>query len=145
VNEDADTELNHEVILFTIVTEKVKLVENSLNASYNLQKVDWKKFNMHLQKTKNEIIIKMRRIISLKTKVIYLIECIKSAVKLFVFKQRICVKSKLWWNNELIEMWKALLSRKWIWKRCKTDDAWTKIIRMWNSYHDAIKLIKNQF
>ncbi len=49
------------------------------------------------------------------------------------------------WNNELIEMWKALSSRKRIWKRCRTDDAWTEIMRMWNSYHDAIKLIKNQF
>ncbi len=145
VNEDANTEFNHEVILFMIVTEKIKLIENSLNASYNLQKVDWKKFNMHLQKTKNEMIIKMQRTISLKTKVIYLIECIKSAVKLFVFKQRICIKSKFWWNDELIEMRKALSSRKRSWKRCRTDDAWTKIMWMWNSYHDAIKLIKNQF
>ncbi len=145
VNEDANTEFDHEVILFMIVTEKMKLIENSLNASYNLQKVNWKKFDMHLQKMKNEMIIKMRRTISLKAKVIYLIECIKSAVKLFVFKQRIYAKSKLWWNDELIEMWKTLSSRKWIWKRCRTDDAWTKIMRMWNSYHDAIKLIKNQF
>jgi len=145
VNEDADTEFDHEVILFTIVTEKVKLVENLLNASYNLQKVDWKRFDMHLQKTKNEMIIKMRRTISLKTKVIYLIECIKSAMKLFVFKQRICAKSKLWWNDELIKMWKALSSRKRSWKRCRTDDAWTEVMRMRNSYHDAIKLIKTQF
>ena len=130
VNEDANTEFDHEVILFTIVIKKVKLVENSLNASYNLQKVDWKKFNMHLQKTKNEMIIKIWRTISSKIKFIYLIECIKSAVKLFVFKQRICVKLKLWWNDELIEMQKALSSRKRIWKRCKTDDAWTEIMRM---------------
>ncbi len=40
VDEDADTEFDHEVILFTIVTKKIKLVENSLNASYNLQKVN---------------------------------------------------------------------------------------------------------
>ncbi len=145
VNEDANTEFDHEVILFMIVTEKMKLVENSLNASYNLQKVNWKKFNMHLQKTKNEMIIKMQKTISLKTKVIYLIECIKNAVKLFVFKQRICAKSKFWWNDELIEMRKALSSRKQSWKRCRINDAWTKIMWMWNSYHDAIKLIKNQF
>ncbi len=145
VNEDANTKFDHEVILFMIVTEKMKLIENSLNASYNLQKVNWKKFNMHLQKMKNEMIIKMQRTISLKTKVIYLIECIKSAVKLFVFKQRICAKSKLWWNDELIEMRKALSSRKRIWKRCRTNDAWTEVMRMQNSYHDAIKLIKNQF
>ena len=37
IDENADTEFDHEVILFTIVTEKVKLVENSLNAS---QKAD---------------------------------------------------------------------------------------------------------
>ena len=42
-------------------------------------------------------------------------------------------------------MWKALSSRKQIWKRCRTDDAWTEIMRMWNSYHNAIKLIKNWF
>ncbi len=94
LNEDADTEFDHEVILFMIVTEKMKLIENLLNASYNLQKVNWKKFNMHLQKMKNEMIIKMQRTINLKAKVIYLIEFIKSAVKLFVFKQRICAKSK---------------------------------------------------
>ncbi len=68
-----------------------------------------------------------------------------NAVKLFVFKQWICAKLKLWWNNKLIKMQKALSSRKWIWKRCRTDNAWTEIMRMWNSYHDAIKLIKNQF
>ncbi len=86
INENANTEFNHEVILFTIVMKKVKLIENSLNASYNLQKVDWKDFDKHLQKTKNKMIVKMQRITSLKAKVIYLTECIKNTVKLFVFK-----------------------------------------------------------
>jgi len=86
INENADTEFDHEVILFTIVTKKVKLVENSLNASYNLQKVNWKDFDEHLQKTKDKIIVKMQRITSLEAKVIYLTECIKNTVKLFIFK-----------------------------------------------------------
>ncbi len=145
INENADTKFNHEVILFTIVMKKMKLIENSLNASYNLQKVDWKDFDEHLQKIKDKMIIKMQRITSLEAKVIYLMKSIKNTVKLFVFKQRICIKSKLWWNNELIEMWKTLSSKKRIWKRCRNDDAWAKIVQMWNSYHDAIKLIKNQF
>ncbi len=145
IDENANTEFNHEVILFTIVTKKVKLIENSLNTSYNLQKVDWKDFEKHLQKTKDKMIVKMQRITSLKAKVIYLTECIKNTVKLFVFKQRICAKSKFWWNNELIERWKTLSSKKRIWKRCRSDDAWAKIVQMQNSYHDAIKLIKNQF
>ncbi len=145
INENANTEFNHEVILFTIVTKKVKLIENSLNASYNLQKVNWKDFDEHLQEAKDKMIIKMQRITSLEAKVIYLIECIKNTVKLFIFKQRICAKSKLWWNNELIEMWKTLSSKKRIWKRCRNDDAWAEIVQMRNSYHDAIKLIKNQF
>ncbi len=142
IDENANTEFNHEVILFTIVMKKMKLIENSLNASYNLQKVNWKDFDEHLQKTKDKM---MQRITSLKAKVIYLTECIKNTVKLFVFKQRICVKSKLWWNNEFIEMWKTLTSKKRIWKRCKNDEAWAEIVQMRNSYHDAIKLIKNQF
>ena len=96
INENTDTEFNHKVILFTIVMKKVKLIENLLNTSYNLQKVDWKDFDEHLQKTKDKIIVKMQRITSLKAKVIYLTECIKNTVKLFVFKQRICAKSKLW-------------------------------------------------
>ncbi len=145
IDENADTEFDHEVILFTIVTKKMKMIENSLNASYNLQKVDWKDFDEHLQKAKDKMIVKMQRITSLKAKVINLIECIKNTVKLFVFKQRICAKSKFWWNNELIEMWKTLSSKKRIWKRCRNDDAWAEIVQMRNSYHDAIKLIKNQF
>ncbi len=145
IDENADTEFNHEVILFTIVTEKMKLIENSLNALYNLQKVNWKDFNEHLQKTKDKMIVKMQRITSLKAKVIYLTECIKNTVKLFVFKQWICAKSKFWWNNELIEMQKTLSSKKRIWKRCRENDAWAEIVQMRNSYHDAIKLIKNQF
>ncbi len=145
IDENANTEFNHEVILFTIVMKKVKLIENLLNASYNLQKVNWKDFNEHLQKTKDKIIVKMQRITSLKVKVIYLTEYIKNTVKLFVFKQWICAKSKLWWNNEFIEMRKTLSSKKRIWKRCRNDDAWAKIVQMRNSYHDAIKLIKNQF
>jgi len=40
INENADTEFNHEVVLFIIVTEKIDLIENSLNTSYNLQKID---------------------------------------------------------------------------------------------------------
>ncbi len=145
IDENTDTEFNHEVILFTIVMKKVKLIENLLNASYNLQKVDWKDFNEHLQKMKDKMIIKMQRITSLEAKVIYLTECIKNTVKLFVFKQRICAKSKLWWNNEFIERWKTLLSKEWIWKRCRSDDIWAEIVQTRNSYHDAIKLIKNQF
>jgi len=74
-----------------------------------------------------------------------LTECIKNTVKLFVFKQWICVKSKLWWNNEFIEMQKTLSSKKRIWKRCRNNDAWAEIVQMQNSYYDAIKLIKNQF
>jgi len=50
---------------------------------------------MHLQKTKDEMIVKKQRITDLKAKVIYLTECIKNAMKLFVLKQQICVKSKL--------------------------------------------------
>ena len=42
-------------------------------------------------------------------------------------------------------MQKTLLSKKRIWKRCKNDEAWAKIVQMQNLYHDAIKLIKNQF
>ncbi len=145
IDENADTEFNHEVILFTIVTEKVKLVENSLNASYNLQKADWKGFEKHLQKAKDKMIVKMQRITSLEAKVIYLTECIKNTVELFVSKQRICAKSKPWWNNELIERRKALSSKKRIWKRCRSDDAWAEIVQTRNSYHDAIKLVKNQF
>ncbi len=145
IDENANTEFNHEVILFTIVIKKVKLIENLLNASYNLQKVDWKDFDEHLQKTKDKMIVKMQRITSLEAKVIYLTKCIKNTVKLFVFKQWICVKSKLWWNNEFIEIQKMLSSKKRIWKRCRNDDVWTKIVQMWNSYHDAIKLIKNLF
>ena len=34
---------------------------------------------------------------------------------------------------------------RWIWKRCRNDDAWAEIVQMRNLYHDAIKLIKNQF
>ncbi len=98
-----------------------------------------------MQKTKDKMIIKMQRITSLEAKVIYLIECIKNTVKLFVFKQRICIKSKLWWNNEFIKRRKTLSSKKRIWKRCRSDDIWAEIVQTWNSYHDAIKLIKNQF
>ncbi len=145
IDENADTEFNHEVILFTIVIKKMKLIENSLNASYNLQKIDWKDFDEHLQKTKDKIIVKMQRITSLEAKVIYLMKCIKNTVKLFVFKQRICAKSKFWWNNELIKRRKTLSSKKRIWKRCRNDDAWAEIVQTRNSYHDAIKLIKNQF
>jgi len=145
IDENANTKFNHEVILFTIVMKKMKLIENSLNASYNLQKVNWKDFDEHLQKTKDKMIVKMQRITSLEAKAIYLTECIKNKVKLFIFKQQICAKLKLWWNNEFIEMWKTLLSKKRIWKRCKNDEAWAEIVQMRNSYHDAIKLIKNQF
>ncbi len=86
INKNADTEFNHEVILFTIVIKKMKLIENLLNASYNLQKVNWKDFDKHFQKTKDKMIVKMQRITSLEAKVIYLTECIKNTVKLFVFK-----------------------------------------------------------
>jgi hypothetical protein len=112
INENADTEFDQEVILFTIVTEKIDLIENSLNASYNLQKVDRKNFDIHLQNAKDEMIIKMQRITDLEAKVIYLTEYIKNTVNLFVFKQQICAKSKLWWNNEFIELQKALSSKK---------------------------------
>jgi len=144
IDENADTGSDHEVILFTIVTEKVNLVGNPLNAPYNLQKADWKGFDEHLQKTKDKMVVKMQRTTNLEEKAIYLTECIKSAVELFITKQRICEKSKPWWNNELTEMRKALSTRKRRWKRCKNEDAWAEVMRMRNSYYDAIKLAKNQ-
>ena len=127
----------------------MKLIENSLNASYNLQKVDWKDFDEHLQKTKDKMIVKMQRITSLKVKVIYLTECIKNTMKLFVFKQQICAKSKLWWNNELIKMQKMLSSKKLNlkkmqkWRRMSRDSANVKFI-LWCNKADQ-KLILNQF
>ncbi len=59
IDKNVNTEFNHEVILFTIVIKKVKLIENSLNTSYNLQKVNWKDFDEHLQKMKDKMIVKM--------------------------------------------------------------------------------------
>jgi hypothetical protein len=51
---------------------------------------------MHLQNAKDEMIVKMQRTTDLEAKVIYLTECIKNTVNLFVSKQRICAKSKPW-------------------------------------------------
>ncbi len=99
---------------------------------------------MYLQKAKDKMIVEMQRTTNLEAKAIYLTECIKNAVELFVPKQRICAKSKPWWNNELTEMRKALSSKKRIWKRCRNDEAWADVVRMRNSYHNAIKLAKNQ-
>jgi len=96
INENVNIEFDYKVILFIIVTEKINLIENSLNASYNLQKNNWKDFNKHLQKTKDKMFITMQRIINLEAKVIYLTECIKNTVNLFIFKQQICTKLKLW-------------------------------------------------
>ncbi len=82
INENTNTEFDHEVILFTIIMKKMKMIENSLNASYNLQKVNWKDFDKHLQKTKDKMIVKMQRITSLEAKVIYLTECISEIIRI---------------------------------------------------------------
>jgi len=42
---------------------------------------------MHFQNAKDEIIVKMLRITDIKAKVIYLTECIKNTVNLFISRQ----------------------------------------------------------
>ena len=44
IDEKAATRSDHKVIKFTINTKYVELTENSINALFCMQKVDWSKF-----------------------------------------------------------------------------------------------------
>ena len=94
IDGNATTGSDHEVILFSIQTEIVNLVENPLNASYNLHKADWESFHKYLCQIQDLRAEQIRTITDLEQKAIFLTETIQEAVNKFIPKQRICSKSK---------------------------------------------------
>ena len=60
INEDAETDSDHEVIVFSINVENIETVNNSMTDAYNTQKTNWKKFESYFKD--NHAVIKNQMI-----------------------------------------------------------------------------------
>ena len=49
INNDIVTKSDYEVIVFNVLTKNAQKVDSSLNASYNVEKIDWNNFIKNLQ------------------------------------------------------------------------------------------------
>ena len=63
INENAFTESNHEIIKFSIICKNIETVNNFMNDAYNVNKIDWKKFEKYLKLKYDSNIISMQKLI----------------------------------------------------------------------------------
>ena len=60
INDEIVTRSDHEVIEFSLLSKNTQKVDSSLNATYNVQKADWKNFVQNLQLNYASAEIKMQ-------------------------------------------------------------------------------------
>ena len=100
INENASTELDHEIIEFSIICKNIEKVDNPMNDAYNVDKADWEKFEKYLKSMYDSNIESMRKLIenptpiNLKNGAILLQSIINEAVSISIFKRKSCKKSK---------------------------------------------------
>ena len=89
------TRLNYEVIAFSLLLKNTQKVDNSLNATYNVQKADWKNFVQNLQsnyasaKIKMQMLSQTSSIENMKKMTILLRSTIENAITKNIPKRRL--------------------------------------------------------
>ena len=100
IDEEMTTELDHEVICFTISTKEAEMVESSLNSPYNTAKADWMKFAKQLQQKSEEILNLANNSESslkyFKNIVILFRNLIVNTANQHILKRKPSIKAKVW-------------------------------------------------
>ncbi len=151
INNDAETDSDHEVIEFAINVEHIKSVNNSMTESFNTQKANWNKFSQYFKNNhasiKNRMIQLMNNFVSknLNEDAELLRDHIIETSNQSIFKRRSCENSKVWWTNELTEFRKNLARSKRTYKSSRTEENLSIFKKNRNEYFQAIKSAKKQF
>ena len=118
INDEIVTGSDHEVIAFTLLSKNAQKVDSPLNASYNVQKADWKNFIENLQsnhiasKLKIETLSQFPNIENMAKMAILLRSTIKNAINENIPKRRQCNQSKVWWSKDLTDKRKFMAYSK---------------------------------
>ena len=125
-------------------------VYNALNASYNVQKADWKNFIKNLQSNHSAAKLKMQtlsqslNIENMNKMTILLRSTIKNAIKEHISKRRSCNQLKVWWSKDLTEKRKFIIYLKRQWKNFKIQSDWKLSKRSRNGDFKTIREAKNK-
>jgi len=124
VNEDLNSESDHEVIQFELTEIESEWVNSSLNAAYNIAKADWVKFAQTLQL--NAIIIsrKIANTLNLKEMTCLLRNLIADTADQHISKKRLCARAKVWWSHSLSTLRSQMKLSKRTWKYNRTEENW---------------------
>ena len=69
INKNTFTELDHEVIEFSITCKNIETVDNFINDAYNVDKANWEKFEKYLKSMFDSNIESMRKLIENSTSI----------------------------------------------------------------------------
>ena len=142
------TKSDHEVIAFSLLSKNTQKVDSSLNATYNVQKVDWKNFVQNLQlnyasaKIKMQMLSQTSNIEDMKNMTILLRSTIENAITENISKRRSCNQSKVWWSQSLTDKRKVMTYSKRQWKNFKVQSDWDHFKNSKNDYFHAIRKTK---
>ena len=141
IDYDAATGSDHEVIRFDLLTSQVELVDNPMNAPYNLAKANWEEFDKYLCDNSELWLGKIANA-NLEQKAVLLTEFLQKAISGNIPKRKMCPRSKVWWNDELTKLRQQYSHIRRQWKKSQQD--WSIVANTRNIYHDAIKNAKTQ-
>jgi hypothetical protein len=150
INNDAETNSNHEVIEFSINVEDIETVNNSMTKKFNTQKANWNKFSQYFKDNYSSIKNKMSRLLinstldSLNEEAKLLRNVIIETSNQSISKRRSCENSKVWWTNELTQLRKNLARAKRMHKVSKTEENLSIFKRNRNDYFQAIRAAKKE-
>ncbi len=150
INDEAETDSDHEVIEFSIHIEKIETVNNTMNGKFNAQKANWEKSDSYLKN--NHSIIKDQMI---QLMINLTLENLNEGAKLLrdviidasnhsISKRRSGENSKVWWTDELTQLRKNLAKAKRMHKTLRTNENLSHFKQSRNVYFQAIRHAKQE-
>src|SRR6266487_1058313 len=143
IDENVNTESDHEVILFSIQSEG-NLVENPLGRMpYNLEKEEWKDSSNQAEFQWNPAA--SSQVEELEKHAENLQILIQKAAEKTIPKRKASSRSKPWWNNHISELRKTLSREKNRWKKSRTKKNHKQYQQTRNYYFNKIKMAKSNY
>jgi hypothetical protein len=150
INDDAETDSNHEIIEFSINIENIETMNNLMTRKFNTQKANWNKFSQYFKNNHSSIKDRMTSLLinstsnNLNEKTKLLKDVIVEASNQFISKKRSCENSKIWWTEELTQFKKNLARTKRMHKALQTKENLLNFKRNRNDYFQAIRAAKKE-
>ncbi|KAI9694317.1 MAG: hypothetical protein M1812_008518, partial [Candelaria pacifica] len=127
VNEKEDTESDHEIIQFSLLTGDTEFVESSFSSPFNVNKADWKLFEEDLKREEEEVFKDIQSLLqdpqesNLERAAVKFKEFILKATQDNIPLRRKSPQAKVWWNDNLSGLRKTMSIVKRHWKRERSE------------------------